>query len=193
LKNPFAKRSATDRRTETAAKLAEAETQAETAKVERLRLALAGEDTGSAEEAAWKAEARIRTLREAVAALDREIAAEEVRKADAERAARRADATATVEAWRSELVTVQAKLPLLHTATDLTAVQDRCGHGVVIDLIGHRMEGYTIAVEELVMQSLGGFANMLRILEQGNGVADELASKVLSVHATIDNKVRRAA
>ncbi|HEY7301271.1 MAG TPA: hypothetical protein VH684_25555 [Xanthobacteraceae bacterium] len=83
MKNPFAKKSPAERRDAVAAQLAEAEQQAKAAQDERLALALRGESTGAAEEQSWKAEARMRTLRDALAALDQEIAEAEAAAAEA--------------------------------------------------------------------------------------------------------------
>ena len=137
--------------------------------------------------------ARVATLKEAIAQLDREIAAEEVRKAEAERAARRDEATTIVEAWRKELVGLKTRLSVVGTAADLAGLQDRSGHGTTLDLISPRMHGHEEAVTELIKDTLAGFDNQLRILRLADSAADELATKVLKVNAEFDAKVRRAA
>jgi uncharacterized protein YhaN len=119
------KRTTTERRAETAARLTEAETQAEAAQKRRLALALNGEDTSVAEESAWKADARIRTLREAVASLDAQIAVENAAAAEAEAERRRAEAQKKVAAMVEEIEAIAEELfPRVERAFQLARVGD---------------------------------------------------------------------
>lgn len=191
MKNPFIRKTLAERRQATADKLAEAETQAEAAKAERLRLALAGEDTSPAERTAWELETRANTLRTAIAEFDRQIAAEDVAKAEAELATRRDDALRIVEAWHNELAGM--RFHVIGAASDLTALTDRCGHSAVLDLLGPRMEGHAEGMKALVEDAFANFRQISRVLHQGDTVANELAAKILRVHAEFDHKRRRAA
>ncbi|HEY7229553.1 MAG TPA: hypothetical protein VH558_04205 [Pseudolabrys sp.] len=97
MKNPFSRKSPQERRDAVAAQLAEAEQQAKAAQDERLKLALAGEPTEAAEEKSWKLTARVGTLRDALAALDQEVAAAEAAAAKAKIEADRKRAIAKLD------------------------------------------------------------------------------------------------
>src|SRR5262249_13560063 len=136
MKIPFVKRTTAQRRDDTAAKLAEAEQQAKAAQEERVRLALAGEDTGPAEEAAWRLEARRRTSAEALVVLDDEIAAEAAAKAAAERKALRDKAIKKVRPWLERIKSLNVELaPLVSATQGLATLNDGC-YGFAAGIFG---------------------------------------------------------
>src|SRR5262245_12399860 len=125
MKNPFSRKTPQQRRDAVAAQLVEAESQAKSAQDERLKLAMAGEDTSKAEEQSWKLAARAKTLTDALAALDQEIADNERAEVERQRRQRHDKAAAIVRQRHDEAVELRTKLVgLVNEARKACAAHD---------------------------------------------------------------------
>ena len=180
MRNPFAKKTAAERRADTAKRLEGAERAAEQAQQERLRLALCGEDTGPAEEQSWKLEARTHTLRQAVEALDREIAAEAAAKAAAEKKALRDKAIEKVRPWLAKAKSLYTDFdPLVESTKQLADINDS-QHGYAAYILGHERKS-SLHMPLVALQMVSEtFSSILDRLEHD----DDLAERINKYEAT---------
>ena len=166
MKNPFRSKTPVERRAETAERLADAEAQSEIAQQERLRLALAGEDTGPAEEAGWKLAARVRTYRDALAALDQEIAENERAEAAAAWAARSAAAEARAVAIAAEIDDIYFELaPRIERAIELAKCADVIGG----TFVSKNFEG---------LRAVGGLRSSAAIIRDANYMDENVVERL---------------
>jgi dTMP kinase len=189
MKIPFAKKIPADRRAETAKRLAETEEQAKTAEAERLRLALAGESTDAAEEASWKLAARAKTLTDALAALDQEIAAEAAAAAERARRQQHDKAATIAREQHAEVVALRAKLVgAINETARLTVMHD-------IACLEHSSHQVSASVQhanaalfalDVARQS---WSRGIEKLESGNAYADTLARRILEYKAPVLKQV----
>ena len=170
-----------ERRAVLANQLGEAESQAAQATQQRIDLALAGSDTGPAEDQALRLAARASTLRDALAQLDREIAQAELEAAENLRRRQHSDAANIFAARLAEAKHLQAQVHDLASAVaPVTEFHDRAAVGFADGLLGasadHVGRPFAHAIEAVITT----FERAIISLKNGDEHADALAMRALA-------------
>jgi hypothetical protein len=170
-----------DQRSDLAAKLAEARSQASAHSAAAIEAALGNGDIAKSEAAARSAEQRAATYAAAIAQLDERIASEAAAKAAAELKSRRDKARSKIKAWRAEMKAAQDKA-LVHVSEiiRLAKLHDLAGIGQVNTLLASQAH-FTNSVSFISTEGLNGFDAVLTALERGDADADERATRVLAI------------
>ena len=177
----FSKKTPAERRAALADQLAAAESEAVSAKHERTRLALAGMDTAAAEDTSLRAEARITTYRDALAALDREIAQAEIERAEKERRRQHAEAA---NIFVARLADARRHLAQVHDLTNavrpIIAAHDHTMPGYASVILGAAADHIGQPIVHALDIVVGDFERAILSLKNGDEHADDLARRALA-------------